>query len=286
MQSINEYRALVAVVEAGSIRGAAEASELPRSTISRSIQRLEERLEVELFERTARAVRPTEAGRLLYDRARDFLREIAASEEVVRRVGGEERRLVVSLPRTAGNPPFRRLLTEFAVEYPDFDLRILATDRYVDLEADGVDVAIRAGRRGPPDNIARRLVAGRWRLWASESWYAAHDPPENLQQLWDHRLIVRETSAGELIWPFELPVDERADIHLRANDFAVVRDAVAAGLGIGAYPDIGDTSGTVHILPELFDSEAELCAFFRREDREDPRVRRFVDFAAEKMAEL
>jgi DNA-binding transcriptional LysR family regulator len=286
MESLNEYRALVAVVEAGSIRGASEASNLPRSTLSRAIQRLEERLGVDLFDRSGRTLTVTDAGRLLYERARDFLGDIAAGEAAVQRLQEDrERTLTVSVPRTSGNPALVEMVSSFAEAHPDIQLRVIATNRYVDLEADRVDVAIRAGRIGPPEHVARKIADIEWGLYASESWLDNHDTPQDESALFDAPLIVVTTRTGDALWPFGLPLDERANVVMETTDFAIARSAVGRDLGIGAIPTLHMPIATGRVMADTFSASVDLCVFFRRDDRDHPNVRAFVEHAAEHMRE-
>jgi DNA-binding transcriptional LysR family regulator len=281
MKSINEYRALVAVVEAGTIRGAAESSDLPRSTLSRAIQRLEERLDVDLFDRSGRGLEPSRAGELLYKRAREFLADIEASEAAVQRVDEASKdTLVVSIPRTAGQPILVEAVTAFADAHPGVDLRVLATDRYVDLKADGIDVALRAGRIGKPDEIARRVGHVEWALYAQQSLDL--DEPADL---WSKPFVVPITQTDEIIWPFAVSLDESTRIRLRTTDFAVAASAVSRGVGVGALPTLHAAQKTRRVLPDVFSADVELCAFFQEESRNRTAVQAFADHLAAHLAE-
>jgi DNA-binding transcriptional LysR family regulator len=281
MKSINEYRALVAVVEAGSIRGAAESSDLPRSTLSRAVQRLEERLDVDLFDRSGRGLDPSPAGELLYKRAREFLSDIAASEAAVKRVDdASDETLVISIPRTAGQPILVEAVSSFADAHTDLDLRVLATDRYVDLKADGVDVALRAGRIGKPDEIARRVGQVEWGLYAEESLDL-----EEAGDVWSHPLVLVTTQNDEVIWPFAVPLEEPARVRMRTTDFAVAASAVSRGVGVGALPTLHAAQKTRRVLPDVFSADVELCAFFQEESRERDAVQAFADHMAAHLGE-
>lgn len=281
MKSINEYRALVAVVEAGSIRGGAESSDLPRSTLSRAVKRLETRLGVDLFDRSGRGLEPTPAGELLYKRAREFLSDIAASEAAVKRVEeSSDETLVISIPRTAGQATLVDAVTSFGEAHPDLDLRVLATDRYVDLKADGIDVALRAGRIGKPDEIARRVGEVEWGLFAQDSLDL--DEPADV---WSSPFVVVTTQNDEIIWPFAVSLEESARVCLRTTDFAVASSAVSRGLGIGALPTLHARDETFRILEDAFSASVDLCAFFREERRDREAVQAFVDHVSAHVAD-
>ena len=281
MKSINEYRALVAVVEAGSIRGAAESSDLPRSTLSRAVKRLETRLGVDLFDRSGRGLEPTPAGELLYKRAREFLSDIAASEAAVKRVEeSSDETLVISIPRTAGQATLVDAVTSFGEAHPDLDLRVLATDRYVDLKADGIDVALRAGRIGKPDEIARRVGEVEWGLFAQHSL-----DPDEPADVWSHPFVVVTTQNDEIIWPFGVSLEESARIRLRTTDFAVAASAVSRGLGIGALPTLHAADDARRLFKSAFAAHVELCVFFREESRNREPVRAFADHISDQLSQ-
>jgi DNA-binding transcriptional LysR family regulator len=168
MELLNDMALFVEVVNAKSFRGAAEATGVPNSTLSRRVGMLEKAIGLRLLHRTTRRVELTEAGRIYYERCRRIVDEARiAHEQLGEMLAQPSGVLRASLPVDFATVYLAPLITAFAERYPgisfDFDL----TPRRVDLVAEPFDVAIRMGEQPSSTLIARQLALLTAQVYAS-----------------------------------------------------------------------------------------------------------------------
>lgn len=246
----------VEVVRQGSFSGAARHLGLPKSSVSRRIAHLEHALGVELLTRTTRQLRLTEAGTDLYERvapALDRLDEAARSME--ERQKTPRGQLRVTAPVDLSNEFLAEVVASFIEKYPDVGVEMIVTNRVVDLVAEGIDVAIRAGRLGDSATlVARRLSTSDVGLFASREYLARRGTPSSVAELAQHECVLFRARNGVTRWELSGPAGgESVDVRGRvsADDFTFVQAAVRAGIGIGPVPvSLAPTGGLVRVLPE------------------------------------
>ena len=153
---LNEIAVFAKVVEAGSFVRASRELSIPKSTVSRKVSGLEERLGARLLQRTTRRLSLTDVGRAYYIHATRVLAEVEAAELAVTRMQEVPRgRLRVSAPVNLSY--MGALFTSFLARYPEVDLEMVCSDRVIDLIEEGFDVAIRIGKLADSTLIARYL---------------------------------------------------------------------------------------------------------------------------------
>src|SRR5215469_16547728 len=163
---LNATRMFVAVVQAGSLSGAAARLGIPLPTLSRRIRDLERRLKVQLLERSTRGAKQTDAGMRLYEHAsRGIDALVEAEQAVVSDQAHLKGRLRLSLPQTF--EPWWDLLGAFQRRYPNIEIYVHSTERRMDLVEDGIDVALRVGAIVHESMVARHLLKFRNVLVAS-----------------------------------------------------------------------------------------------------------------------
>jgi DNA-binding transcriptional LysR family regulator len=141
---LNDIVVFTKVVETKSFTGAADALGLPKSTVSRKLAQLEERLGVRLVQRTTRKLALTEIGEAYYDRCSRIVADIAAAEQVVTDMQSTPRgRLRVTASVDFATKFLGEIIAEFLQEHPEINVELEATDRVVDLIEDGFDLAVR-----------------------------------------------------------------------------------------------------------------------------------------------
>ncbi|MEM7607349.1 MAG: LysR family transcriptional regulator, partial [Myxococcota bacterium] len=208
LQSDPDFRdlaAFVRVVDCGSISAAARALSVTKSVISRRLKRLEERLGVQLVERSTRSLRITPSGETLYERSRPALEALEAAHEEVREgakaVGGLVR---IAAPPDVGGDVLPLVLTGFAERHPDVEVEVFLTRDEGDLIANGYDLAIRGGRQPDSALVIRLMNASPFILVASPAYLAragratktahnAHHPPRVFKP--DRKRIHRPTAT-------------------------------------------------------------------------------------------
>jgi DNA-binding transcriptional LysR family regulator len=163
---LNATRMFVAVVQAGSLSGAASRLGIPLPTLSRRIRDLERQFKVQLLARSTRGTRLTDAGTRLYKHASRGIEALLEAEQAVASdQAGLKGRLRLSLPQTF--EPWWDLLAAFQRRYSDIQVRLYATERRLDLIEDGIDVALRVGAIVHEDMVARHILSFRHVLVAS-----------------------------------------------------------------------------------------------------------------------
>lgn len=179
---LNAVQMLVTIVQAGSMTAGAERLGVPLPTASRRIRALEQALNVELLERSARGVRLTEAGARLFEHASRGLELMQEGHDaVVSDQAHIQGKLRLSVPPSFS--PWWQLITDFQNEHPDIRVHLLSTERRVQPVEDGIDVALRVGQVEHETLIARHLLDYRHVLVASPAFLAAHGRPNTPHDL-------------------------------------------------------------------------------------------------------
>lgn len=289
MLDLNQADVFVHVVQHGGVLQAARAMGVPKSTVSRRLAALEERLGVRLLQRTSRSLSLTEDGAAYFERiapAMEMARE--AEEALGRRLGAVAGVLRVNAPMLFG----QRLLGPIAVEYlrrhPGVQLELELDDRAIDLLHDRCDVAIRVGALGDSTLVARRLAGARLVLCASRAYLDAAPPLAEPDDLRHHECIVH---AGERAWQLRRGEDVRTVVvrgRMRTRSPVLRLEAVLAGLGVTWLPEFACAEAIaarrlVPLLEGWRGPEAAMFAIYPSSRQLSPKVRAFVDLLAERL---
>jgi DNA-binding transcriptional LysR family regulator len=294
MRDLNDLYYFVQVVDYGGFSPAARALGLQKSKLSRRILALEERLGVRLLNRSSRRFSITEIGRDFYDRCVAMLVEAEAAEQVIARVQAEPSGVIrVSCPIGLLSFQFGSLFAKFMQRYPAVELHLEATNRRVDVVAEGFDVAIRV--RFPPleptDLVMRKLHVSTQCLVASPSLITTElQTPADL-----HRFpSIDSDRIGGHQWHLETEDGRTATVPHRprmiTDDIASQREAVLAGVGIAQLPTVAvsgdvEAGALVQVLPEWRPRAGLVHAVFPSRRGLLPSVRALLDFLAQQCAE-
>src|SRR5215470_13007692 len=166
---LNEIAVFTRVVQAGSFTAAAKVLGMPKSTVSRKVSDLEERLNARLLQRTTRKLSLTDAGRTYFDYGVRIVNEIEAAESAVGSLQHKPRGL---LRVTAGlNAAWLGdIVADFMKRNPEVQIELLCTGRYVDLVEERFDLGIRVGALADSSLIARSLASVSWFLVATAGY--------------------------------------------------------------------------------------------------------------------
>jgi len=181
---------LCLTADAQSFTAAANAAGLTPAAVSRAISRLEARLGVQLFSRTTRQVRLTDAGRAYVAQCRRALAELVEAErELTGRQAVASGTVRISLPTSYGHYRVLPLLPAFRARYPAVELDVQLNNRNIDFTSEGYDLAVRG--RTPPDSglIARKLDDAELVIVASPAYLRKHRTPTTLEALAEHECI-------------------------------------------------------------------------------------------------
>jgi DNA-binding transcriptional LysR family regulator len=197
MDRIDGLRAFVAVVDAGSFTRASERLGISNKLVSKYVAALEAQQGVTLLNRTTRALSLTPAGERFLGGAR---RVLSAVEELDAETRAEEGslagRLRITAPVTFGEMFVAELTCDFIHRNPGISIDLRLTDRYVDLAAEGFDLALRIGVLADSSLIGRRIGGTESWVVASPGYIAAHGRPRHPQELRDHQVIRDSNTAN------------------------------------------------------------------------------------------
>jgi len=203
---LSQLAVLAAVSEHRSFRAAARELLVAPSAVSHAISSLEESLGVRLLARTTRSVAPTEEGRLLLERLRPALEEIAVALEVVTDARDKPAgNLRITAPRFASDILLATRLGDFLNLYPDITLEIANEDGFTDIVKEGFDAGIRLEESLEADMIAVRISPNLTTvIAASPEYFERYPKPEHPRDLVRHRCIKRRFTNGSIYrWEFE-----------------------------------------------------------------------------------
>lgn len=233
--------AFAAVAETGSFTAAARKLERDASIVSRRVSQLEDQLGVRLLSRTTRRVALTEIGARYHRRIQAVLDELAnASQEASEGASLPQGLLRVAVPVTFGRQWVAPQLPAFLASHPKIRIDARFSDRFVDVVAEGFDVAIRVGALSDSSLTARRLASYRNMLVAAPRYLAKSGQPRSPTELTSHAAIGFSGIASWPDWPLTKAgksMTVRPNCQYIADNSDAVMMAVIAGNGIGYLPD-------------------------------------------------
>ncbi|MDG4885540.1 LysR family transcriptional regulator [Mesorhizobium sp. WSM4884] len=233
MDRFEAMRTLVAAVDGGSLSAASRMLSIPLPTVSRRVADLEALLGSQLVVRTSRKLLPTEAGAAYVASARRVLEELAEAE---RAAAGEYRtprgELLVTAPIMFGKMHVAPIVHEFLSAYPEVTVRLVLSDKVMDLAESHIDVAVRIGKLPDSALLARRVGEVRWVTCASSAYLERRGVPVSPNELPDHECIAFEGLEPWRDWSFASANGEKTVI-IRPRYSVNTADAVIAGAVAG-----------------------------------------------------
>lgn len=292
-------RTFLAVWHSGSFTAAAAEMDVAPSSVSRAIATLEEELGTRLFQRTTRAMRPTEAGEDLFPRAVALVEDWDAARQAL---GGERGALRGRL-RITSSIAFAQivlspLLPRFVAEHPELKIDLHLSDQRVNLIEDQVDIAIRHGRMEDSTLVARRLGSVRYHLVASPA--LANRVGKLTEPLALASVPLVAFSFGEFRreWVFRRgDTDQSVPVApaISASNALVVRETVLRGVGAALLADwmIGEQLARgelVELLPQWEVAgtleRSDLWLVYPSRRLIPPKTRAFADFLEREFARV
>ncbi|MEM5433816.1 LysR family transcriptional regulator [Paraburkholderia diazotrophica] len=285
--NLNRLAVFVAVVEAGSLTAAAARLGLAKTMVSTHMQRLEAEVGASLLARTTRRLGVTEAGRAFYDASVKILR---TAEEALAEIGGEEApvrgTLRVSSPIDYGTLAVAPALVELRRAHPQLDIELLCSDHFVDLIADGIDVAIRLGRLA--DSNYRAVKLGTYEKWVVaspqfiETWGEPRAPAELPALPFVALTVLPHPQTLDLRHTDGSAQSVRCENAFLVNTAEAARAATLAGGGIGLLTDFSIAADVaagrlVRLLPAWSTEAAGIQAVFPPTQHTPPKVRALID---------
>ena len=231
------------VADKGSFSLAAEELGLAKTTVSKAVTRLEERLRTTLLHRTTRKLSLTESGRASLERALRILNDGEAVEAEILEEAAIPRGLVRFAAMGAfGVGTLAPLLPAFMKRYPEVELDLHITDSKIDLIADGFDMALRIGPVADSTMRISRLFSYRVPVVGSPAFFDQYGRPEHPRDLAKMPALIYTHIAESQDWKFTHPEHEACVVHvdgpIRINNGVAAVPALVAGLGMTAQPEL------------------------------------------------
>ena len=235
MDRLEAMSILLAVVDAGSLSGAARRLGMPLPTVSRKVAELEAHLRARLLHRTTRQLSLTEAGAAYVAACRRILDEVGEAERIATgEYGAPKGELAVTAPIVFGRLHIVPVVAEFLAQYPEIRIKLLLTDRVVHLMEEQIDVALRIGELPDSTLMASRIGTVCPVVCASPAYLAQRGVPAGPEALAAHDCIGFDVLESRRAWVFgdgkstvSVPVIPRLEVNTAEAAIA------AATLGVG-----------------------------------------------------
>jgi len=282
----------VAIAEAGSLSAAARQTKTPLATVSRKVSELEAHLQTKLFNRTNRALVPTDAGRSYIAASKRILADMAEAERVASGEYATPRGdLSVSGPVAFGRLHLQPVLAEFLAAFPEVNVHLSLQDRMVNLLEEHVDVGLRIGDLADSSLIAVRVGEIHRVVCASPAYLKSRGTPRSADDLSAHDCISYPPIQSPNMWRFTrgqrdyaVPVQSRLVVSNLESAF----DAACAGIGITVvfsyHAANAIKSGELILLLQGYQPEPLPVSFVYSPNRFMPaKLRAFLDFAVPRL---
>lgn len=290
---LNEIAVFARVVQAQSFTAAGRALGLPKSTVSRKVSELEERLGTRLLQRSTRSLSLTDAGRAYYPYASRIVAEMEEADRAVTTMHGAPRGLLrVTAPLAFD--ALGLLVSSYLAKYPEVQLQVVCTDRVVDLVDEGFDLAVRAGRLADSSLIARQLGTTHAIVVGSPQLLEQHGALRRPQDLERLPALVFGAVTNPSKWTL-LRKDDEVTVAVRprllTNDFAALEEAAVSGLGVALLPAPrclkAIREGRLRaVLPAWRSHEIPIQAVYPSTRLLSPKVKTFIDHLQERSASM
>jgi DNA-binding transcriptional LysR family regulator len=289
-----DLRVFASIADLGGITAAARKLGLTKSTVSRELAALEDRLGSRLVQRTTRRLSLTETGELLAGYARRIVEDMDAAEAAIEATHESPRgELRVSVPFSVLRYLMAPRMAEFRARYPDIRLSIDASTRIVDLVEEGIDVVIRIGDLPTSSLVARRLATVPQIFVASPDYLSRRGRPAAPADLSSHDIISLGREAIPSLWTLESDTAARAVVPVTPvvaiHEPGLVLDLAVRGLGIAPAPELYaraalQAGDLIQVLADYRFGLTPIHAVYPSRRILAPKVKAFVEFAVELFA--
>jgi DNA-binding transcriptional LysR family regulator len=283
----------IKVVELSSFSKAAQQLGMTKSAVSKQVQALEDSLKVRLLNRTTRTVRLTDEGELLYQQARQIVDAANEAERQVKNLNEQPSgSLKINAPQSFGMLHLAPALADFAKQYPEIQLEVDFTDKFINVLEEGVDVTIRIASLTDSSLIARKLARCQIVFVASQAYLDAYGTPKHPDDLINHRFLEYSYIDRPREIRYRGPEGETGvttiNSVMRANNAFILRDAAIKGVAMGIFPtfiisDAIKRGEVVQLMKEyIIEPERNIYALFPHNRHMSVKVRLFIDFISQR----
>jgi DNA-binding transcriptional LysR family regulator len=292
--TLDEIQNFIAIVDTGSITSAAQQLDQTVSAASRTLGRLEQKLQTTLIRRTTRRIELTDEGEAFLERAREIVAAVEGAEEAM----ATRRARPAGRLRVDAATPFMLhvvapLVAGYRERFPDVELELHTSEGYIDLLERRTDVALRIGRLKDSTLHAKPIGTSRIRLLASPAYLKKHGTPRHVADLASHTLLGFTEPDSLNDWPV---LDaKRQPVHVRpalsSSSGETLRHLALGGNGIVVLSDFmtwaDRQAGTlVEVLAkQTVEHRQPINAVYYRNTAISARIASFVDYLAETIGE-
>jgi LysR family transcriptional regulator for bpeEF and oprC len=286
--NISAISIFVAVGESVSLTSAARKLQMSVSGVSKAVSRLENRLRVRLLNRTSRRITLTHEGAAYFTRCRQVLLDLEEAEATIAQVQSQPRgRLRVQVPRALGKKIIIPGMKRFLEQYPDISVDLMLDARSLNLEEEGIDVALRYGAPADSLLVGRKLCRVSYLVCASPDYVRQNGEPKTLDDIRRYRCInyVIPGTGHYRQWQFRqdgntISLDIEGAVNV--NDMGALADAAIFGTGLAYLPDfmVADhiDAGDLQVVQDWVFEGDWIYMVYPRRRYVSPRFRVFSDF--------
>lgn len=294
MYDLNLMIIFAHVVNEQSFSGAARKLNVSRSSVSKSVAKLEQALGASLLNRNTRHLSLTEVGAAFFDYCTRIGYEADEAHKMIDNLNTQPRGVLKIVASVAfGTLHIAPAVGDFLRRYPELDIDMTITDRVVDLAEEGYDVAISVTSDLPQALVARKLAPIRRRLCATPGYFEEFGIPQSPNELVKHNCLDYIHSGDRGLWRFTGPdgeVSVSVSGKLRINDDEALSQVVLSGFGIALLPTfiIGkdlQAKRLKSVLSEYIPTKQQVYALYMPKRNLPIKIRAFVDFLVERFGE-
>ena len=281
------------VVETGGFTRAADSLRMPKATVTKLIQSLEDHLQTKLFKRTTRSVSVTPEGECYYQRTVKWLAELEQMEgSMTESQSAPQGVLRIDVGGATARQLLLPALPDFIARYPQIQIDLGVGDRLIDLINDSAACVIRSGPLADSSLIARRLFELEWVTCATPAYLAHYGTPQHPCDLeLGYPLAHYRHALNDRILPLHFvdrgkEIDIQHRYHVSVNESNALLAAALAGLGIiqtfrfMAQPHL-DSGELVSLLHDWQPPAEQMYVVYPSNRHLSAKMRVFIDWAIE-----
>ncbi|BFM49369.1 LysR family transcriptional regulator [Marinomonas sp. THO17] len=291
MDKFQAMKVFCRVYEVESFKLASDSLGISRPMVTRYINSIEDDLGTKLLQRNTRNISVTHAGHKYYQHSIAILDALEEAESEIGELTQKPKGLLkVSVPMDFGLTHLVPLFDSFSRLYPQIDLDVDFNDKRVDMTESGVDLAIRGGRLGGDQFVARKLCTIGSYMCASPKYFERNRKISSLEDLPHHNCLIYTNTTTSDHWYFSNADGERCSVvvsgNCRANNGGALVGLALEGAGVIYQPDFLvskhiESGALVSVLPQWKGDEFNFHAIYPQRKLMSQKTRLLLEFLQE-----
>jgi LysR family transcriptional regulator, regulator for bpeEF and oprC len=276
-----------AVVEEGSMTGAARRLGIANSAISKNLNELEKWLGRKLIYRTTRNLRLSQEGHAYFEKIKRIVNAVSALEQDETLENVEISGTVsLTTPFIIGDKLSQNILPKFHQEYPNIRLKLILADDFIDLVSNGVDIAIRVSNLPDSNFIAKKIGVQTLRLVASPAYIAMWGSPLTPELLSQHQCLIDSSVSNSKRWRFKSLNGGVKSVHIEGpfelNNAESLAKLCESGVGIAQLPASFvnkriQEGKLIELLPDIA-LEFDISILYHQKSTSSRAIKSVIDF--------